>query len=341
MPESKPTIRTAAWSMAHFHDAAIELLDQDRTGRELRLYFYAVTLSGWRRFATSIRQWKRAVAGRTVAAYIGTDHALTDPEALTKMVGDGVGVRLLTNYKGVYHPKVIWLVCPDRSVILSGSNNLTEDGLRNNVEFATVVELARIDAQLQRWHDAIHAASEPASPTLIGSYKSEKERFGAARAKKGVAGTFTWSKRTSRVAAVAPVGRPLGGDGAIPGDLILEVMPRETSEEGRQVQIPMAAAGQFFGLGPNLRDFVQLTLRNVATTESRSLRLTHNTNSTARLSIRELEYRSRPCVLLFRRVSPTRFDFELVMRAIDPDRYGSLISRCPQVRPRRRWVQLP
>ncbi len=112
---------------------------------------------------------------------------------------------------------------------------------------------------------------------------------------------------------------------------------RETSEEGRQVQIPLDAARRFFGLGKTVGSSINLDLNNVDTQESRTLVLTLNRNATARLSIRELEYGSRPCVLIFTKQGRRRFNFELVRRAIDPSRYDDLIAECKQTPPVRRW----
>jgi hypothetical protein len=114
-------------------------------------------------------------------------------------------------------------------------------------------------------------------------------------------------------------------------------MPRETSEEGRQVQIPIDAARRFFGLGSKVGSSIKLNLNNVETNELRELVLTLNRNSTARLSIREIGYNSRPCVLIFTKQGRAKFDFELVRRSIDPSRYKSLIAECKQSQPLRRW----
>lgn len=330
-----PTMRTAAWSVTDFLGAAERLCAADVNCRQLRLYFYAATQSGWKRLQRSIQTWRKAQDGRKVTAYIGTDHALTDAAALDSMQSDGVEVRLMRHYTGIFHPKVIWLVGEAHNTILAGSNNLTEDGLRNNIEFAAVTTLAQADANLQRWHDEIHKASELATTALIKSYAKERESFGQRRAATG--GDFTWSKRTSgpsgkRVIARASAGLEMGGS-----RLILEVMPRETSEEGRQVQIPLAAARSFFGLGKSAGSSISIELSNVDTQESRTLVFTLNHNATARLSIRELEYSSRPCVLIFTKRGRSQFDFELVRRAIDPSRFDGLIADCRQAPPARRW----
>ncbi|MBE7524500.1 MAG: hypothetical protein HS109_19275 [Burkholderiales bacterium] len=253
------------------------------------------------------------------------------------MKSEGVEVRVMRHYTGIFHPKVIWFVGKAGSTILAGSNNLTEDGLRNNIEFATVTTLAQVDANLQTWHDEIHKASEPATAALIKSYAKEKEKYGQQRMASGQGGDFTWSKRTSGASAKTAGANVSAAAGTGGSRLILEVMPRETSEEGRQVQIPLIAARRFFGLGKTVGSTINLDLKNVDTQESRTLVFTLNRNATARLSIRELEYGSRPCVLIFTKRGRGKFNFELVRRAIDPSRFDGLIAHCEQAPPARRW----
>lgn len=332
---SAPTMRTAAWSVTDFLASAERLCAADVSCRQLRLYFYAATQSGWKRLQRSIQTWRKAQDGREVTAYIGTDHALTDAAALESMHSDGVEVRLMRHYTGIFHPKVIWFVGEAQNTILAGSNNLTEDGLRNNIEFATVTTLVHVDAKLNAWHDEIHKASEVTTAALIKSYAKERETYGQRRAATG--GDFTWSKRTSGASAKrantsASTVPAIGGS-----RLILEVMPRETSEEGRQVQIPLAAARSFFGLGKAAGSSINLDLTNVDTQELRTLVFTLNPNATARLSIRELDYSSRPCVLIFTKRGRGDFEFKLVRRAIDPSGFDGLIAECRQTPPSRRW----
>jgi hypothetical protein len=330
-------MRTAAWAVTDFLAATEQVCEADKQSRQLRLYFYAATESGWKRLRNSILNWLKARDDRAITAYIGTDHALTDVAALEAMQIEGVEVRLMRHYTGIFHPKVIWFVGKSSSTILAGSNNLTEDGLRNNIEFATVTTLAQIDAKLQTWHDEIHKASEPATAALIKSYAKEKEKYGQQRATSGRGGDFTWSKRTSGASAKKSKVKATAAGRVSGSRLILEVMPRETSEEGRQVQIPLDAARKFFGLGKAVGSSINLNLNNVNTQESRTLVFTLNRNSTARLSIRELEYGSRPCVLVFTKRGGGSFDFELVRRAIDPSCYDALIAACEQTAPDRRW----
>lgn len=363
MTNSRPTLQSAAWAMTGFLDAAIDRLRNDHASSELRMYFYAVTQPGWRELSAAIGVWIADQPARSVTAYVGTDHALTDRAALEAMRTQGLSVRLLRRYNGVYHPKMMWFVEGGAGYLLAGSNNLTFDGLKSNIEFATLTRLQHTDPNLQAWHEAVLLASDPLTDDLLDSYSREKEAFGKARAEAKVAGTFTWTKRSSGgtppamptptpipaaapVAPVAPVvpllipaAVPTLGP-ATPTDLILEIMPLETGTGGSQVQIPMRAARRFFGLGSGPRARIAVTLTNAATGDSRTLTMTRFGNATARLVIRELDYRDRPCIVLFRRTATGAFAFEIVRESIDPDRYRALYRRCgpPTRQGSRRWT---
>lgn len=363
MPNTLPTLQSAAWAMTGFLDAARELLQGDRAAKELRLYFYAVTNAGWRELAAGASAWMAARRGRGITAYVGTDHALTEPTALETMQNVGVAVRLLRRYNGVYHPKVIWFVEDGAGHLLVGSNNLTLDGLKSNIEFATLTRLVAPDASLQNWHATVHAASDPLAEELLSGYAREREAFGKARARAGVAGTFTWSKRASggtppatratptrRAPPVTPIPVPVSATATpepglghpVVGDLIIEIMPLETGTGGSQVQIPMRAAESLFGLGNTPRARVAVSLRNVITSEDRELTMTRFSNATARLVIHELGYRDRPCVVVFRRTRARVFDFEIVRLSMIPDRYRRLLRLCraPTRSGSRRWIQI-
>lgn len=374
MSNAKPTLQSANWAMTGFLEATLDLLQNDRTASELRLYFYAITRAGWRELSAAAGAWTSAVAGRSITAYVGTDHAITDPAALYTMRDEGVSVRILRRYNGVYHPKVVWFFEAGVGHLLVGSNNLTLDGLKSNIEFATLTRLETPDANLDAWHNAVHAASDPIADDLLEGYSSERESFAKARAAAKVAGTFTWSNRSSagipRSRILAPPATVAAGvagrgsavaDSAIPappstapaalnslrtpisGDLIVEIMQLETGTGGNQIQIPMRAARSFFGLGTNRQARVEVSLRNVVTGEVRELTITRFSNATARLVLRELDYRDRPCVVHFRATGTAAFDFEIICQFIDPTQYRSLLASCggPTRSGSRRWIHIP
>lgn len=342
MTDLLPTMQDAAWTVAQFNDSFMALLRTDREAEELRLYFYAVTSAGWRLVRRQARRWLSQARGRRIVAYVGTDHGITDADALNDMQSDGVSVKLLLHYDGVYHPKVVWFVGgTGGGTVLVGSNNLSLDGLLYNVEFATLTRLNAADGNLTAWHDAVDGCSVDLTADLLDSYRREREGFGSKRATAGVAATFTWSRRTgARRRGPRPRGPARGLGAARRGDLVLEIMDRETGTGGSQIQIPMDAAQPFFGLPNRGGASIQVQLRNTATGEDRTLTMTRYANHTTRLVIHELDYRDRPCVIVFRRTAPTRFTFEIVRESLEPGRYRALIGQCnpPTRSGSRRWA---
>jgi hypothetical protein len=236
----------------------------------------------------------------------------------------------MDKYQGVYHPKVVWLQGTRANILWVGSNNLTKAGLLQNIEFALVVRAPRVPDPLKTWADAVDSGSSALTPGLLTSYKSERSVFEAKRALAG-ATTFTWSrKKEPKRRAVSDV---------VVGDLILEVMPKETGTDGKQIQLPREAVRAFFGLA-TIGAQKTIILNPKGTSESRSLTMTVFGNYTVRLSINELEYRDRPCVIVFRRRRDNRVQFEVVPESIFPTRYRLLMTRCEE-RTRdgsRRWT---
>jgi hypothetical protein len=98
---------------------------------------------------------------------------------------------------------------------------------------------------------------------------------------------------------------------------------------------------EFFDLS-RVGDKVSIRLKQKGAGPFRNLIITVFSNNTVRVSINELEYRDRPCVVVFRKLSPSKldFEFEIVPKSIFPARYKSLLAACiNQTRyGSRRWV---
>jgi hypothetical protein len=295
----------------------------------------------------------RRQGGRTVVAYVGTDHGLTEPDVLRRMRSDGVEVRLMRTYHGIFHPKVLWLSGPSTNLLWVGSNNITRDGLLHNVEFATLISSKRCNPDLDSWFRNVHLASETFADSLLDSYEAERRAFAA---KRSSVGTFTWSqreeppttpsasrtrsrRRPQRQQAPARRGRTVLGQS---NDLVVEIMPRETGLDGKQIQLPKNAAVRFFGLPNQIGASRQVTLTPVGTADARTLTMTVFENNTTRLSLTELDYRDRPCVIVFHPQGNRAFAFEIVQQSIFPGRYRRLIGLCGnQTRTgSRRWAIL-
>ncbi|MEX0642705.1 MAG: phospholipase D-like domain-containing protein [Pirellulales bacterium] len=338
MTDHLPTFTSAEWTVTALLDSIKGELDSDDSGVVLRLFAYAISDPGWRELRTSVLQWLGADDSRSVIAYVGTDHALTDPDALRTMEDDSIEIRIMRKYHGIFHPKVLWLSGEDAHVVWIGSNNITREGLLHNIEFASVIRCQEENTDLAQWFGRIHDASEACTPSLLTSYESERRAFATARS---TVGTFTWSRREE-----PPL--PPTGDGRTSrrtrrtrtrtrrrthlveesGDLVVEIMPRETGLDGKQIQLPKNAVVKFFGLRNRLGASRQITLTPVGTTRLRTLTMTLFGNNTARLSITELDYRDRPCVMLFHPDGRGAFSFEIIQQSIFPGRYRRLLALC-------------
>jgi HKD family nuclease len=298
-------------------DSLVSELAADNTSNTLLLFFYAITSSGWGEIRKPVLKWQKAKKQRVVTVYVGTDHGITDPSAIESMHQAGLDVRLMEFYRGIFHPKVVWLKGQSSNSVWVASNNLTKDGLLHNIEFAVIIKSKDVPSDLNRWADAVASGSTALTAELVASYKSEREEFEKKRA-AAKSTTFTWSKK--REPASAP------GPSISQGDLILEIMPEET-RGGNQIQIPKQAAQEFFGL-TGVGDQTTIHLRRSGAPETRSLVITIFANNTIRLSINELEYRDRPCVIVFRKARGGVIEFEIVPESIFPSRYRALIALC-------------
>ena len=323
MAEQKhlPTWISGKWCVAAFRDSLISNLKKDHTCNSLCMYFYAVTQSGWDQVRQSILHWKNGKKNRRVILFVGTDHGITDPSALERISDDGVDVHLMLKYHGVFHPKVVWLSGKRKHTLWVGSNNLTRDGLLNNVEFAVLVTGQSLSASFSRWAQSIESASVPLTQDVLNSYKRQRRKFETNRA-KAKAITFTWEKRTESQATKKSAEVETG-------DLIVEVMPKETGGDGKQLQLPVKAASEYFGvMGDGASKKVSLRAKDGSVTREVTMTVFHN--NTVRIVIGDLEYRDRPCVIVFRREPNDLFLYEIVAQNIFPVRYKALLALCTE-----------
>lgn len=328
--DSLPTFESALWTVTALRQSLVADVGADKAGTAFYMFLYAVTDAGWKEVRGSILKWAHAMQGRKVIAYIGTDHAVTEPEAVRHMRDDGVEVRLMVRYRGVFHPKVYWLSGPTEHSVWVGSNNLTGDGLLHNVEFAILLKSDTPHPMLAKWHENIHAASDLLTDSSFDSYEAERRDFAV---KRSQAGTFTWSKREEPSLPASTRHATRGQVTSAPtratrGDLMVQVMPLETGPDGKQMQLPKEAAVSFFGLPDRIGASGQFTLTPAGTADSRTLTMTIFGNNSVRLSINELDYRDRPCVIVFHPVGSHRYEFDIVQRSIFPSRYASILAVC-------------
>lgn len=227
---------------------------------------------------------------RRILAYVGTDHAITEPKALSDMQSDNVSVHIMERYHGLLY----------------------------NIEFAVAVRSKSVPIELKKWADAVATGSTELTDDLLRSYELERQKFENNRA-KAKATTFTWGRKREPGKKTSPR--------VAKGDLIVEVMPKETGLDGAQLQLPMEAAEDFFGLKGS-GDTMTVKLQSVKSKDINILTMTIFANNTVRVSIRELEYRDRPCVIVFRKAPPDIIKYEIVAQSIFPTRYKMLLDLC-------------
>lgn len=311
-----PTVSMGAIVLNNLLDSLRHKLGSDERGHTLVLYHYAPSVGGWRLVEEAISDWLAASTTRSVEAFVGTDHGLTDPLALEEMSAAGVSVSLLTDYSGIYHPKVFLLHTDEGITIWIGSNNLTAAGLSKNIELAFVADAPSVPASIATWDSEIRAASQPLSTELLNSYRSEREKYKKKKAATGIS-DFLWSRRSKTGAT---------GSSSIPaptGSLVIEIMPKETGAGGKQIQPPLAVVSSFFGLTSQSK-VINASL--LGSGSSKQLTLTKMQNHTARLVINELDYGDRPCFMVFQKAGPNTFEYEIVSQSVQPARYAKLKS---------------
>lgn len=326
-----PTWNAGQWTVADLRDSVISTLNADRRCMTLTMFQYAVTQAGWDQLRDAVLKWRDSVSGRVVRLIVGTDHGITDPGALQRIQHDGVDVRVMVAYQGVFHPKVWWLHGHKKHVVWVGSNNLTRDGLLNNVEFALLIRSAHTPTNLRQWARALQSASKSLTSEILDSYREQRRKFESPRKRIGL-GPFTWTEKTEATSGMAT-------PGANPGDLVVEVMPRETGKDGRQLQLPVRAAGEFFGVrGKGSSKRIRLAAKKTPG-PPKQLTVSCFGNDTVRITLSDLEYRDRPCVIVFRRKTPRRFEYEIVPENIFPSRYKRLLALAANQTRRgsRRW----
>ena len=321
----QPTIRSIEFTRTDVLDSIRKSLSAKQSAKsELKLFYYAITLAGWKQIQIHIRKWLRHNIHRSVIIYVGVDHGITEPDAIKEMMKDNIQVRVMKDYTGTFHPKVIWLKNSNSQIIWVGSNNLTKGAFLSNIEFGIKLKISKLPNQFKQWCDVVEGSSVVFSEVLLKNYESSRRRY----LKRKV--TYTWKKRTNP---------PILSTANLANSMILEIMPRETGSDGNQIQIPIAAAQAFFKSNTISRSSRLIKVKEFSDTQYRTLTLTINPNRTARLVINELDYLDRPCLIVFQRKSKDHYTFEIVQQSVYPTDYKRLLRICDQNTRRgsRRW----
>ena len=319
-----------------FYHSLKNEIENDEQCTHLRIFSYAVSNLGWKLLRDSINGWQTRIKNRTVEAYIGVDHGITEPGALRSMLTDGVDLKLARKQGCTYHPKVIWLSGPNKQIVWTGSNNLTYAGLLDNIEFAALLEMAIIDTGLNEWYRLVQQSSTTLDDRALQKYEKN-------RTKNLKNGTYlhlneSASIQTDHFTSTTTIRKTCLGLRS--GDLILQVTEKETGGGGSQIQFPMRAICPFFGLRKSIGSSTRLKALSLNSQTERQLTMTVYRNHTARLSMSELAQRTCPCIVVFHKEGSDSYSFEIVRRTDYVERYQRLLDYCVhQTRSQsRKWI---
>ncbi len=283
------------------------------SAKQLLIVTYVASMEGWEVIRRSVDRFRRKVANRKVGAYVGLDHLLTQPGALKAMRDSSLGVKTVSSWPDVFHPKLFAFIGAKEAVLLVGSNNLTRRGMRSNYEFALRVALPQVEiAKFRLWLAEVDQVAERLTPKALDRYRYEFEQ--AKKIRRIVPAPRERIRQLTKQSV--PVRRRFSR-------AIVEVTPRETGTQGTQIQMPMEVVRAFFGMKAKQSDALKVLSDD--TDESRQLTLTAFDNNTARLSLSEVDYQARPCVIeLWWEGDELRF--RVVRRAVNASEYKRLLQ---------------
>ena len=127
-------------------------------------------LTGWRRLLPGIKKCKG-----TIHLITGLYFCQTEPALLREWnrlaVSSHFCPRLMTCEAGIFHPKVMIVSNPTHRFALVGSGNLSEGGLRTNVEcFVHTTDESHIQ-QLVKWFDELFQRAQEFGEDDIRAYE--------------------------------------------------------------------------------------------------------------------------------------------------------------------------
>jgi hypothetical protein len=271
-----------------FLDAFRNECRQNSSAKQLLIVTYAASLKGWKLIQRSVNVFRTRKGKRVVRAYVGLDHLLTHPDALKAMQKSGIAVKTVSSWPDVFHPKLFAFIGGEEVTLLVGSNNLTHRGMQSNYEFALRVVLSLEDAKkLSSWLAEIDGVAKRLTVKALGEYLGDFQ--GAQNLRRTVPAPRERIRQLTRQSV--PVERRFSR-------AIVEVMPRETGTQGTQIQMPMEVVRAFFGMEAGKESTAISVVNDDDNTGTpRSLTLTDFQNNTARLSLSEVNFQARPCVI--------------------------------------------
>jgi HKD family nuclease len=153
-----------------------EILDALRSCSEIRLAMAFSRLTGWSLLEKGILRSRGDVFLLT-----GLDFMQTQPSLLREWYELGRGdrrfqPRLMRHGSGTFHPKVIIGTCRENSFAIVGSGNLSEGGLKTNVECGLLTRDKKEVSLLVEWFDELFRQADPFGGTDIAIYEEKYKR---------------------------------------------------------------------------------------------------------------------------------------------------------------------
>ena len=158
------------------------ILEELEKAKSIRLAVAFCHLNGWLRFEASIKKCLGDVYLLT-----GLDFLQTEPRLLRAWNGLSINrrfqPRLVTTKSGIFHPKVLVVSAPAKKFALVGSGNLSEGGLRTNIECFLYTDDGIEVTALTRWFDEMFRNAKNFGEHEIGLYEPKYKNAHRAVAK--------------------------------------------------------------------------------------------------------------------------------------------------------------
>lgn len=110
----------------------------------------------------------------SITIYAGTDFYQTEPAVLWFFhdLSDAykrVRLFILSSDKHIFHPKLYFIVTTRKTIVFTGSSNLTAGGLSNNIEAVTCVETAKDGAYVRELREFLDSLETNGRASLANS----------------------------------------------------------------------------------------------------------------------------------------------------------------------------
>ena len=149
---------------------SFNILEKLGQADSIRLAMAFCHMSGWEKLEPAVRKCNGSVDLITGLAFFQTEPALL--RAWNRLaVSPCFRPRLMISESGIFHPKVLVVSVPTGSFALVGSGNLSEGGLRTNIECFVYTSDGFYLRHLSKWFDALFKQAQDFGEDDIRDYE--------------------------------------------------------------------------------------------------------------------------------------------------------------------------